>query len=104
MMTPMRAVPITEGEILESIVAANGPALSPEAARSFLRLKFPAKDATRVRHLLRKNNSGRATAHERIALEKYLRVGQFLDILHARARWCWRKGSEPASPCPCAAN
>jgi len=86
MMTAMRAMPITEGEILESIVTANGPALSPEAARSFLRLKFPAKDATRIRQLLRKNTSGKMTADERIALEKYLRVGQFLDILHARSR------------------
>jgi len=85
-MIRMRAMPITEGEILESIVTANGPALSPEAAKSFLRLKFPAKDTTRIRQLLRKNNSGKMTADERIALEKYLRVGQFLDILHARAR------------------
>lgn len=86
MIIAMRAMPITEGDILESIISANGPALSAEAAKSFLRLKFPAKDSTRIRQLLRKNNSGKMTADERIALEKYLRVGQFLDILHARAR------------------
>ena len=82
----MRATPITEDDILERIVSADGPLLSAEAARSFLRLKFPAKDMARIRQLLRKNNAGTIDAEERIALEKYMRVGRFLDLLHARAR------------------
>jgi hypothetical protein len=82
----MRAKSLTEAEILERIVSADGPTLSAAAARSFLRLKLPPRDTTRVRQLLRKNNLGTIDAEERVALEKYLRVGQFLDLLHARAR------------------
>src|SRR5262245_7097705 len=82
----MRAKTLTEAEILERIISADGASMSAGAARSFLRLKFPHRDATRIRQLLRKNNLGTIDAEERTALEKYLRVGQFLDLLHARAR------------------
>ena len=80
------ASPVTESNILERVIAARNGHLSAEAARSLLGLRFPSRDTTRIRALLRKNNSGRITSAERIALEKYLRVGQFLDLLHARAR------------------
>jgi len=89
----MRAKQLTEDDLLQRIVSADGPRLSPDAARSFLRLKFPAKDTARIRQLLRKNNAGTIDADERIALEKYLRVGQFLDLLHARARVALAKNS-----------
>ena len=80
------ATPLTEGDILERIIATRNGSLSPEAARSLLELQFPASDSVRIRALLRKNNSGRISAQERIVLEKYLRVGQLLDLLHANAR------------------
>ena len=80
------AIQLTEGDILERIIAARNGRLSPEAARSLLALRFPAADAVRIHALLRKNNSGRISAEERIDLEKYLRVGQLLDLLHANAR------------------
>jgi hypothetical protein len=79
-------LPTTESDILERIVSSNGTVLSPAAAESLLHLKFPPKDTKRIRELLQKNNAGTITAEERIALEKYLRVGQFLDLLHAEAR------------------
>jgi hypothetical protein len=85
--------PITEGDILESIVSSNGALLSPAAAKALLQLKFPPKDSKRIRQLLQKNNAGTVTAEDRIALEKYLRVGQFLDLLHAKARLALAKRS-----------
>ena len=88
-----RTNPITESDILASIVSANGATLSTEAAESLLELKFPARDTNRIRSLLRKNNAGTIDAEERIALEKYLRVGQFLDLLHAKARLSLTKRS-----------
>lgn len=77
---------LTEGEILERIVAKGQVALSAGAARSLLELRFPARETARIRSLLRRNNSGTITANERIALDKYLRIGQLLDLIHARAR------------------
>lgn len=84
---------LTEDDLLQRIVSADGPRMSPDAARSLLRLKFPAKDTARIRQLLRKNNAGTIDADERLVLEKYLRVGQFLDLLHARARVVLAKNS-----------
>lgn len=75
--------PITEGDILERVLAAGDAALPPDIARALLDLKFPPADTSRIRALLRKNGSGTIAAPERLALEKYLRVGQFLDLLHA---------------------
>jgi hypothetical protein len=80
------ASPITEGDILERVLAASDSDLPPDVARALLDLKFPPADTNRIRALLRKNGSGTLVAPERLALEKYLRVGQFLDLLHARAR------------------
>jgi hypothetical protein len=81
-----RTTPVTERDILDRVMADGTGALSPAAARSLLALKFPTADTKRIRSLLRKNNAGTITADERLALEKYLRVGQFLDLLHAKAR------------------
>jgi hypothetical protein len=80
------ASPITEGDILERVLAAGDVPLPPDVARALLDLKFPPADTNRIRALLRKNGSGTIAGPERVALDKYLRVGQFLDLLHARAR------------------
>lgn len=77
---------ITEGDILERVLAADEGPLPPDVARVLLGLKFPPADTNRIRALLGKNGSGTIAAAERVAPEKYLRVGQFLDLLHARAR------------------
>lgn len=82
---------ITEADILEEVVGPKQSGLSPEAARSFLEMNF-SKDATKdIRQLLTKNNRGTITAKERALLEKYLRVGQFLDLLRAKAQLTLRQ-------------
>lgn len=60
--------------------------LSPEAARSILGLRFNDDAEQRMRHLLDKNNQGTITDSERAEMEKYLRVGMFLDLIQAKAR------------------
>lgn len=77
---------ITEADILEKVVSPHVAGLTPEAARSLLEFKFDAPTTKRIRQLLQKNNRGTISADERIDLEKYLRVGQFLDLVHAKAR------------------
>jgi hypothetical protein len=77
---------ITEADILAEVIAPDGPALNAEAAHSLLALTFPKGTAREIRRLLQKNNRGTITAGERVALEKYLRVEQVLDLLHAKAR------------------
>jgi hypothetical protein len=40
----------------------------------------------RIRDLLQKNNAGTLSPAEKSNLDKYLRVGQFLDLMQAKAR------------------
>jgi hypothetical protein len=77
---------ITEADILEGLVAPDLSNLSAEAARSLLSFKFTKQATQCIRQLLRKNNLGTITATERVTLERFLRVGQFLDLVQAKAR------------------
>jgi hypothetical protein len=77
---------VSEADILAKVVDPMKADLSAEAVRALLQLKFDQESTKRIRHLLRKNNRGAITAEERVTLEKYLRVGQLLDLLHAKAR------------------
>lgn len=60
--------------------------MSPEFARSIVDLRFTDKANERIRELLEKNNQGAINKDERAELDKYLRVGQFLDLMQAKAR------------------
>ena len=77
---------LTEAAILDKVVSPGIPDLSSEAVRGLLALRFDSATTRSIRTLLHRNNRGSITAEERLALEKYLRVGQFLDLLHAKAR------------------
>lgn len=77
---------ITEADILEDVVVPNQPGLSLEAARSILALRFNETAQAHIRDLLDANNRGVLSGAEQAELEKYLRVGQFLDLLQAKAR------------------
>ncbi len=85
---------ITEADILEDLVGSDQARLNSEAARSFLKLRFTKETRKQIGQLLRKNNRGTIMAAERVALEKYLRVGQFLDLLHAKARISLQKAGK----------
>ena len=63
----------------------------PQAARSLLRIKFDKTATKRINQLLRKNQLGTISVDERILLEKYLRVGTFIDIIQAKARKALKK-------------
>lgn len=77
---------VSESDILDEVLSRALADLHPDAARSLLSFKFEAKTVKQIQRLLQKNNRGTISAEERITLEKYLRVGQFLDLLHAKAK------------------
>jgi hypothetical protein len=87
---------MTEAEILEQAVLPAAGDLSPEAARGLLALRFDRKTTEKIRKLLRQNNRGTITSEDRLALEKYLRVGQFLDLVHAKALLSLQEQGTPA--------
>ena len=77
---------VTEADILTEVVAPGSPDLSPEAARSILALQFKPSAIQRMNELADKNNRGELTEAERAEMEKYVRVGLFLDLFQAKAR------------------
>jgi hypothetical protein len=79
-------LPITEADILSAVIAPNQAGMDVGAARAILALNFNPDANSRIRHLLDLNNRDSLTDAERAELDKYLRVGQFLDLMHAKAR------------------
>ena len=77
---------LTEADILTEVVEPNRATLSPQLAEELLSLHFNDKATDRIRELLQKNNIGIITPTEKTTLEKYLRVGEFLDLMQAKAR------------------
>ena len=78
--------PITEADILSQVVAPDRADLPPELARSILDLKFSRAAVARMNELAEKNNQGILSDSERQEMEKYMRVGSFLDLMQAKAR------------------
>jgi len=87
------ACPTTATEILDQIVEPTAPTFAPEFARMVLGLHLSDAAQDRVRDLLRCNNAGTLSASEKAELESYLLVGQFLDLLQAKARISLMNGS-----------
>lgn len=77
---------ITEVDILTQIVEPEKAGLSPESARAILSLSFNDVATKRIDELAENNRHGSLSADERDLFEKYLRVGNFLNLLRAKAR------------------
>jgi hypothetical protein len=80
-----------DSEIFARVVAAD-EALPVGLARSVLRWKFPKRDSRRVAKLQGKNNAGTISPKERSELESYVRVGQFVAVMQAKARLSLKHG------------
>jgi len=79
-------VTLTEADILTEVVEQNGATLSPRLAEELLSLRFNDDATDRIRNLLQKNNAGTINSSEKQTLDNYLRVGEFLDLMQAKAR------------------
>jgi hypothetical protein len=82
----MPATTITENDILADVLMSDNGDLSPEVARSVLRWKFSHRATSHMNKLARRNQKGTISAIEREELERYLRVGSFINLLQAKAR------------------
>lgn len=77
---------LSEVEILSEVVEPNRPTFSSELAQELLAMRFNENATQRIRDLLGKNNAGTISLTEKATLGNYLRVGEFLDLLQAKAR------------------
>ena len=76
----------TEADILNEMVSADGGDLPPEGARALLALQFTPKAISRMDELAAKNRADAISPTEREEMEKYMRVGNFLSVIKAKAR------------------
>jgi hypothetical protein len=95
-MMGMKNGTLSEADILTELIHPNQPGLPPEFARIILDLKFSPVALGRMNELAEKNRLGTLTDAERGDLEKYLRVGNFLNLLQAKARLSL-KDAEPSA-------
>ena len=77
---------LSEAEILEQMVRPGDADLPPEAARALLQLGFDSGAKKAMERLLRSNAAGTISAEDRLLLDRYLRVGQLIDLIQAKAR------------------
>jgi hypothetical protein len=78
-------------DILSDVISPHRGDLSSDFAESVLRWKFSDRAIARMNKLARKNREGKLTAEEREELDKYLRVGELINILKAKARLSLRR-------------
>ncbi|ETX01558.1 MAG: hypothetical protein ETSY1_06870 [Candidatus Entotheonella factor] len=86
---------LTEADILDHVISPHRPGLPPEFARNILDLRFDQTALKRMNDLAEKNRADTLSASERAEMEKYMRVGQFLNLLQAKARVSLHEPSAP---------
>ena len=77
---------ITEADILSELIAPDEADWNPLLAQAMLALQFGDDARQRMRELMDRNNKGVITEAEIAELDKYLRVGTFVDLIQAKAR------------------
>ena len=77
---------LSEADILERMVRPSDADMAPEAARALLQLKFDGAATKVIDRLLRANAAGTISTNDRLLLDRYLRVGQLIDLVQAKAR------------------
>ena len=75
-----------EAAILSRMLKPERDDLSPEAARSFLKLEFDPEDLSRMHELGLRAQAGSLTAAEESELESYRRIGRLLEVMRSKAR------------------
>lgn len=75
-----------DAAILSAVVAPQSPTLPPEVARALLTWQFNVAETERMKTLAEKNRQDSLTELERSELDSFLRVGEFLNLVHTKAR------------------
>ncbi|MCC7423895.1 MAG: hypothetical protein IT428_26830 [Planctomycetaceae bacterium] len=76
----------SESEILADVLAPDRGDLTPDVARTMLRWRFSDVAIKRMNDLAARNREGQLTSEELDQLDRFLRVGSFVNLLQAKAR------------------
>jgi hypothetical protein len=84
----------TDAEILAEVIAPDRDDLPPDVARFVLKFTFSESQKEQMRALADKNNRGELTDSERDVMASYLRVGDFMSLVQAKARISLKHSSQ----------
>ena len=76
----------SDAEILAEVIAPDCDDLPADVARFVLKFTFSEAQKEQMRVLADKNNRGELTDADRAVMESYLRVGDFMSLVQAKAR------------------
>lgn len=87
----------SEAAILGRLIRPDRDDLTPDAARSLLKLDFDADDRARMAELLAKARAGTLGRDEEAELGSYRGVGRLLELMRSKARRSLKRAgiSEP---------
>jgi uncharacterized protein YnzC (UPF0291/DUF896 family) len=88
---------LSEVDILNEMVAPDGGDFPPEGAKALLALQFTPKAVSRMNELAERNRLDALSSVEKAEMEKYMRVGNFLSVIKAKARLSLSKQTSQAS-------
>lgn len=83
----------TGAAILERLIDSENDDMSPEAARSILRLDFRKQDHRRMANLQAKAGRGTLTPADEEELGEYIRAAHMLAVLQSKARHSLKRAS-----------
>jgi hypothetical protein len=83
--------------LLEQVINSGTERMTPELARYFLTLDFPAESHARYAQLATKAQEGSLSKGEQAELEEFLSVNSFLTIIQSKARVSLKKKRNPAA-------
>jgi hypothetical protein len=92
-MTP--SVALDDAEILADVLRLGTPDFDADAARAVLRLGFSDEQKNRMLSLADKGNCGTLSQAEQLELDRFRRVGNFLALMHSKARLSLKHGVQP---------
>jgi hypothetical protein len=91
-MTP--SVALDDAEILADVLKLGTPDFDADAARAVLRLGFSDEQKQRMLSLADKGNRGTLSQAEQLELDRFRRVGNFLALMHSKARLSLKHGGQ----------
>ena len=77
---------VSDTDILNDVVNAADQELSAVEANALLKFRFSDRAVARMNELAEKNRAGTITDEERELMSRFMRIGNFLNLLHAKAK------------------
>lgn len=94
MSTTVKKQPNNSVTILDRVIKQAGKGLTPDAAQSLLKLRFPKPDVARMNTLAEKARRGTLAGAERQEAEEYDLVGHLITLLQSQARRSLQRGTK----------